>query len=139
MIGSEIYQKIKLGQKEKISKQICEEDVLLFAKLSEDFNPIHIDKNYAKKTKFRKRIVHGMLGASLISAVLGNKLPGRGSIILNQTLSYIEPIYINDIITAEVEVLKVRHDKPIVTLNTICYNQFKKENIIGEVVLKVPT
>ena len=128
---------LSLGQKASISKTISEQDVFQFADLVEDHNPIHIDKKFAKNSIFGKRIVHGMFGSSLISAVLGTKLPGPGAIYLSQTLQFLAPIFIGDTITAEVEVIKIRNDKPIITLKTSCHNQGDELVLMGEAVLKV--
>ena len=84
-----------------------------------------------------KEIVHGMFGSSLISAVLGTKLPGPGAIYLSQTLQFLAPVFIGDTIRAEVEVIEIRNDKPIITLKTSCHNQGDELVLIGEAVLKV--
>ena len=128
---------ISVGQKAEISKLITEEDVFLFADLVKDNNPIHLDKNFAKNTLFGRRVVHGMFGASLISSVLGTKLPGPGAIYLGQTLNFENPIFLNDTIRAEVKVIEVRNDKPIITLDTICLNQLDEINIKGRAVIKI--
>ena len=83
--------KLNIGQTASMSKTISEKDVFQFADLVQDHNPVHIDKEFAKNTFFGKRIVHGMLGSSLISAVLGTKLPGQGAIYLSQTLQFLAP------------------------------------------------
>ena len=127
----------KIGQNARISKTISEQEVLHFADIVKDHNPIHIDKDFAKKSIFGKRIVHGMFGASLISAVLGTKLPGPGAIYLSQTLQFLAPVFIGDTITAKVKVIKIRNDKPIITLETSCYNKNGDLVLVGEAVLKV--
>ena len=128
---------LSLGQKANVSKTISEQDVFQFADLVEDHNPIHIDKKFAKNSIFGKRIVHGMFGSSLISAVLGTKLPGPGAIYLSQTLQFLAPVFIGDTIIAEVEVIKIRNDKPIITLKTSCLNKGDELVLMGEAVLKV--
>ena len=128
---------LSIGQKASISKTISEQDVFQFADLVKDHNPVHIDKEFAKKSIFGKRIVHGMFGASLISAVLGTKLPGPGTIYLSQTLQFLAPVFIGDTITAKAKVIKIRNDKPIITLETSCYNQNEDLVLVGEAVLKV--
>ena len=134
----------KIGMKDSISKVISENDIINFAEISEDKNPIHLSEEYAKGTIFKKRIAHGMLSASLISAILGTKLPGKGSIYLNQTLEFLKPVYINDLITAEVEIIELIPEKNKIILKTICKNQnadivlngkatiLKNENLEGE-------
>lgn len=128
---------LSIGQKASISKTISEQDVFQFADLVKDHNPVHIDKEFAKNSIFGEKIVHGMFGSSLISAVLGTKLPGPGAIYLSQTLQFLAPVFIGDTITAEVEVIKIRNDKPIITLKTSCLNQNEDMVLVGEAVLKV--
>lgn len=119
------YNELKLGMKDYIEKKITEEDIIEFAKISLDQNPVHLNENYAKNTIFKKRIVHGMLSASFISAVIGNKLPGCGSIYLKQDFKFIAPVYIGDIIRAEVEIIKLNSDKKRVLLKTECFSNKK--------------
>ena len=113
----------KPGQKATLSKTFTEANVQAFAEASGDKNPVHLDEAYAQTTRFGKRIVHGMLVAGLISAVLGTQLPGPGTIFLGQELSFKAPVYIGDTVTAEIEVAAVREGKSIATLITNCYNQ----------------
>ena len=127
----------RIGQIATISKTISDKDVKQFAKLVGDKNLIHIDDEFAKNTQFGKRIVHGMFGASLISAVLGMKLPGPGVIYLSQSLQFTAPIFIGDKITAQVIVIKIREDKPIITMETNCINQNDEIVIKGEAILMV--
>ena len=127
----------RIGQIATISKTVSDKDVKQFAKLVGDKNPIHIDDEFAKKTQFGKRIVHGMFGASLISAVLGMKLPGPGVIYLSQSLQFTAPVFIGDKITAQVIVVKIREDKPIITMETNCINQNDEIVIKGEAILMV--
>ena len=127
----------RIGQIATISKTFSDKDVKQFAKLVGDKNPIHIDDEFAKNTQFGKRIVHGMFGASLISAVLGMKLPGPGVIYLSQSLQFTAPIFIGDKITAQVIVIKIREDKPIITMETNCINQNDEIVIKGEAILMV--
>ncbi|MCA1558314.1 MAG: MaoC family dehydratase, partial [Acidobacteria bacterium] len=102
-----------------------------------DNNPVHLDDEFAKTTRFGRRIAHGMLSAGLISAVLANKLPGTGTVYLSQSLTFVAPVYPGDTITARVTVTRVREDKPIVTLETICTNQRDEPIIRGEAVVLV--
>jgi 3-hydroxybutyryl-CoA dehydratase len=111
---------ITVGQSAALSKTITETDIEQFAAVSLDRNPVHFDEAYAKTTRFGGRIAHGMIAAGLISAVLGTKLPGEGSIYLGQTLQFRAPVRIGDTITATVTVVSVREDKPIATLETVC-------------------
>jgi acyl dehydratase len=97
-----------------------------------DHNPIHVDEEFAKTTRFGRRIAHGMLTASLISSVLANKLPGEGSVYLAQTLQFVAPVFAGDEVTARVTVKEIRQDKPILKLDTICINQRDEIVIRGE-------
>jgi 3-hydroxybutyryl-CoA dehydratase len=122
--------KFKPGDSGSFSKTITDEDIQKFADVSGDHNPLHLEDEFAKQTRFGRRIAHGMLGASLISAVIANQLPGQGSIYLGQTLQFVAPVFPGDIVTASVTVISVREDKPILRLETVCTNQ------LGEMVIK---
>jgi 3-hydroxybutyryl-CoA dehydratase len=124
--------KFSVGDSAEITKTIEQTDIEAFADVIGDHNPIHVDEEFAKTTRFGRRIAHGMLGASLISSVLANKLPGAGSVYLGQTLQFLAPVFPGDEITARVTVREVLTDKPIVKLETICMNQRKEIVIRGE-------
>ena len=124
--------KFKVGDSAEITKTIEQSDINAFADVTGDHNPVHVDEEFAKTTRFGKRIAHGMLTASLISAVLANKLPGEGSGYLGQTLQFVAPVFPGDEITARVTVKEIREDKPIVKLETICVNQRDEIVIRGE-------
>jgi len=126
------------GQQASFSKTITDSDIALFIAISGDTNPVHINNDYAKTTIFKNRIAHGMLVASLISNILGTKLPGPGAIYLSQNLNFINPVYINDTITAVVKVEKIDTIKDRVLLSTICYNQNNKVVIDGNALIKIP-
>ncbi len=125
----------KVGDTASLSKSISMDEIGQFAKVSGDVNPVHVDDEFAKKTRFGGRIAHGMWTASLISAVLGTKLPGPGTIYLNQTLEFKAPVQPGETITATVKVLKVREDKRIVTLETYCENEKGQRILEGEAVV----
>jgi 3-hydroxybutyryl-CoA dehydratase len=129
---------IEIGTIASLSKTVTNEDIVTFADVVGDHNPVHLNDEYAKTTRFGRRIAHGILGAGLISAVIGTKLPGPGTIYLSQTLKFMAPVYPGDTITAKVTVTKIREDKGIITLNTICFNQEQKNVIEGEAVVMVP-
>jgi acyl dehydratase len=118
-----------------VSKAFSEAEVLAFANLSLDHNPVHIDPEYAAQTMFGKQIVHGMLVSSLFSGLLGQKLPGEGTIYLGQNLSFKKPIFIDQNVTASVEVTDVRTDKPIITLKTTCVDDDGQVLVSGEAVV----
>ena len=124
--------KLKVGDTAWLTRTVTDADIRAFAELSTDHNPIHLDDDYAATTRFGRRIAHGMFGASLISAVIGNDLPGTGSIYLSQTLKFLAPVFVGDTLTARVVVAKVRDDKPIVKLETVCLNQRDEIVIRGE-------
>ena len=128
----------KAGDSAEVSKTITEEDVRAFAELTGDRNPVHLDEEYASTTRFGRRIAHGMLGASLVSAVIANELPGRGSVYLSQTLRFTAPVFLGDTVTARVTVTRVREDKPVVTLETVCTNQRGERVVEGEAVVLAP-
>ena len=125
----------KVGDSASFSKTISGEDIKQFADLTCDTNPVHVDEELAKKTRFKGRIAHGMWGASLISTVLGTKLPGPGTIYLGQTLTFKGAVYPGDTVTAKCTVTKVREDKAIITLETICENQKGELIVDGEAVV----
>ncbi|QZA80429.1 MaoC family dehydratase [Deefgea piscis] len=119
---------IAVGDSDEFRKTLTETDVVLFAGLSGDNNPMHIDEEFASQTQFAGRIAHGMLTASLISTVIGTKLPGPGCIYMGQNLRFVKPVRIGDTVTARVTVLEVLLDKQRVKLLTECW-------VKGEVVL----
>jgi 3-hydroxybutyryl-CoA dehydratase len=127
---------LQAGDKALRSLTITDETIRAFADVTGDTNPVHLDDNFAAGTRFGRRIAHGMIAAGLISsAALANDLPGPGTVYLNQTLKFKLPVYPGDTVTATVEVLSVRPDKPIVTLSTICTNQDDKVVLEGEAVV----
>lgn len=119
------------------SLTIGDDTIRAFADVTGDTNPIHLDDDYAAGTKFGRRIAHGMIAAGLISATIANDLPGPGTVYLSQTLKFKLPVYPGDTVTATVEVLTVRPDKPIVTLSTVCTNQEDQIVLEGEAVVLV--
>ena len=131
MVGYK-YSEIEIGLKAEIKRTITGKDIMRFAEVSGDRNPVHLDEEYAKKTFFKGRIAHGMLSAAFISAVLANKLPGPGSIYLKQELSFIKPIRIGDTITIAVEVINKDDEKERVILRTFCSNQNNELVVDGE-------
>jgi acyl dehydratase len=109
-----------------------------FAELSLDRNPLHLDEAFGRASVFGQPVVHGMLVASLFSGLIGMELPGTGSIYLGQTLIFKAPVFIGEEVTATVEIIKIRKDKPIVTLSTVCEKDSGQKVITGEAVVKVP-
>jgi 3-hydroxybutyryl-CoA dehydratase len=127
----------QIGERDSFTKTVTEADVTTFAGLIGDFNPLHVDAEYARKSRFGRRVAHGIFTGGLISAVLGNKLPGPGAIYLSQQLEFLAPVFIGDTITATVEVTAWRPEKRIITLKTDAYNQAEKQVVTGKAVLLV--
>jgi 3-hydroxybutyryl-CoA dehydratase len=128
---------LKIGDKFSTSKQITDAVVRAFAELSGDYNPIHLDEEFAKNTRFGKRIAHGMISGALISAVLGYELKDRKIVYLSQTLKFTAPVFIDDTVTATATVTNIREDKNIVTVETICTNQNGETVVKGEAAIMV--
>ena len=124
-----------IGQKATFSKKITERDVAMFAEISGDRNPLHLDENYAKGTRFGARIAHGGFTFAIISAALGMELPGPGTVYMSQNLKFSKPVYFDDTITAQIEITAIRADKGIVTLKTDCVNQRGEKIAEGEAVV----
>ena len=128
---------LKVGDMASITRVFTEDDVITFANITGDKNPIHLDEEYASTTRFKQRLVHGILVSGLISAVLGMHLPGPGSIYIKQSLNFRAPVFINDRITAKATINSLRTDKPIATIETVCINQDNMVVIDGEAILLV--
>lgn len=126
---------LKIGDKFSVKREITDELIRKFAEVSGDKNPIHLDEEFAKTTRFGKRIGHGMLTASFISAVLGYELSVRRIVYLGQTLRFKHPAFIGDIVTTNATVTHLREDKPILTIETICENQDGTVLLEGEAVI----
>jgi len=127
----------EVGQSAETAKVFTEADVLLFAEITGDRNPVHLSKEFAEKTRFGERIAHGLLTAGLLSAVIGMKLPGPGCLYLSQSLSFLAPVRIGDEITARVEIVEVISEKRL-RLKTQCFNQRKELVLDGEAVIVPP-
>ncbi len=137
MIGKTIDE-LKIGDTAEFSKTVSETDIYLFAGITGDFNPAHVNEDYAKKTFFKTRIAHGMLSAGFISTVIGTKLPGTGSIYIKQDLNFLAPVRIGDTITARVEVTEIVDGKNRVRLSTVCVNQEGTRVLDGQAVVSPP-
>jgi 3-hydroxybutyryl-CoA dehydratase len=132
------FEDLAVGQSASFAKTITEADILLFAAVSGDTNPVHIDAEYAARTPFRERISHGMLSASLISTVLGTKLPGPGTVYLGQSLKFRAPVKLGATVTAVAEVVALDAEKKRATLRTTC-SVGGKAVIEGEALVMVPS
>jgi acyl dehydratase len=139
LIENRTFDELQIGEMASIDHSLTEKDILLFALMSGDVNPAHLDKEYAKNDYFHKIIGHGMWGGSLISTVLGTRLPGPGTIYLSQTLKFLRPVLIGDIITATVKVKEKDPERFHVTFDCLCSNQEGKDVISGTAVVLAPT
>jgi 3-hydroxybutyryl-CoA dehydratase len=129
---------LSIGDSASLQKVMLDEDLRLFAQLSLDTNPVHSDDSFASQTRFGQRICPGMLYSSLISAVIGTKLPGPGTIYVKQTLRFLKPVYINDEIIATVSVTKLLPARQMAVLSTECFNQHRVAVLRGEAVVLLP-
>jgi len=130
--------KLEIGATAQVSKTIGEHDVYTFAGLTGDFNPVHVDEVAAGRSRFGARVAHGMLAAGLFSAILGTKLPGPGTIYLGQELKFLAPVRFGDTVTAHVELLELRTDKPIAVFRTWAVNQKGETVIDGKATVLLP-
>jgi acyl dehydratase len=128
---------LKIGDSFSTSRTITDELVRAFAEVSGDHNPIHLDEEFAKATRFGKRIAHGMLSGAFISAVLGNEFRHRKILYLSQTMKFTAPVYLNDTVTATAIVTKIREERGIVTLETVCTNQNGEILVKGEAAVMI--
>lgn len=127
--GTICIEDIEIGMSRHLTKVVTDRDIEMFAEVSTDHNPVHLDDGYARDTIFEGRIAHGMLTAGLISAVIGEQLPGHGTVYLGQTLKFMAPVRPGDAVRAEVEVTDIDFSRRRVTMDTRCA-------VDGRVVLK---
>ncbi len=118
--GTIVIEDLEIGMVRSLMKEVTDLDIELFAQVSTDRNPVHLDDAYAMDTIFGGRIAHGMLTAGLISAVIGEQLPGHGTVYLGQSLKFLAPVRPGDMVTAEVEVMEIDYAKRRVRLDTRC-------------------
>ena len=137
MLGKTIDE-MKIGDRGQLAKTISESDVYQYAGITGDFNPAHINQEYAEKTYFKSRIAHGLLSAGFISAAIATILPGPGTIYLKQELSFTAPVYLGDTVTASVEVAEINAEKNRVVLKTTCENQKGELVIEGQALVSPP-
>jgi len=124
---------IKLGHKVSFTKTVSDKDIQSFAEVTGDANPVHLNQDYASKTRFKGRIAHGMLSAGFISAALGTRLaPDSVVVYLSQQLRFQRPVKIGDTITANCEVTALQPERRFVTVKTDCVNQAGEEVVTGE-------
>ena len=132
------FEDLAVGQSASFAKTVTEADIVLFAGVSGDTNPVHLDQEFAAKTMFKGRIAHGMLSAGFISTVLGTKLPGPGCIYISQTLKFKAPVKIGDTVVAKVELTELVAEKKRATFKTTC-SVGGTVVIEGEAVTMVPS
>ena len=136
--GTICIEDIEIGMVRSLRKVVTDRDIELFAEVSTDRNPVHLDDAYAQDTIFEGRIAHGMLTAGLVSAVIGEQLPGHGTVYLGQNLKFLAPVRPGDMVLAEVEVINIDHSKRRVTLDTRCLVNNKKV-LMGEAIVLAPS
>ncbi|MGR3494911.1 MaoC family dehydratase [Citreimonas sp.] len=136
--GTICIEDIEMGMARHVQKQVTEQDIELFARISTDRNPVHLDEDYARDTIFEGRIAHGMLTAGLISAVIGEQLPGHGSVYLGQSLRFLAPVRPGDMVRAEVTVTGIDIAKRRVTLDCACTVDGKPV-LVGEATVLAPS
>ncbi|MFQ3252970.1 MAG: 3-hydroxybutyryl-CoA dehydratase [Loktanella salsilacus] len=136
--GTIVIENLEVGMMRSLRKVVTDEDIEMFAQVSTDRNPVHLDDAYAQDTIFEGRIAHGMLTAGLVSAVIGEQLPGHGTVYLGQSLRFLAPVRPGDMVTAEVEVTAIDYKKRKVTLDTRCLVDGKKV-LAGEAVVLAPS
>jgi 3-hydroxybutyryl-CoA dehydratase len=136
--GTICIEDIEIGMVRSLTKEVTDRDISLFAEVSTDHNPVHLDEEYAQQTIFGGRIAHGMLTAGLVSAVIGEQLPGHGTVYLGQSLKFLGPVRPGDRVTAEVEVTGIDHARRRVTMETRCLVAGKKV-LAGEALVLAPS
>ena len=137
MIGKTMAE-LELGQSAQFAKTVSESDIYLYAGITGDMNPAHLNQEYAQGTHFQTRIAHGMLSAGFISAVLGCQLPGPGTVYISQELKFPAPVRIGDTITARVRITHLDHQRHRVTLDTGCWNQDGVQVLAGTALVSPP-
>ena len=136
--GTICLEDLEIGMSRMLERKITHNDILLFSKVSGDQNPVHLDEEYAKETIFGRRIAHGMLTASLISAVIAEQLPGHGTVYLSQTLEFIRPVIPGQLVTTTVLVTQIEYSNRRVTLD--CKSKVNKKVVLaGEAIVLAPS
>jgi 3-hydroxybutyryl-CoA dehydratase len=131
MVADPRFEEISVGDSASFSKTIGESDIYNFAGVSGDFNPIHVDREFAANTRFGQRIAHGILTASLVSTVIGTALPGKNALYLSQEIKFVAPVFIGDTLTAKVTVLEKNEEKRTLLLDTTVTKQDGKPVLKG--------
>ena len=126
------FEELQVGTKDTLTRTLSEQDLILFATVSGDTNPVHLDEEFAATTQFEGRIAHGMWTASLISCALATKLPGPGGIYLGQELKFMRPVKVGDTVTVQLEVLEINERRKRATVSTNVVNQEGKTVVKGK-------
>ncbi|GJM03820.1 MAG: (R)-hydratase [Rhodomicrobium sp.] len=138
LTGGYLIEDLEVGMEATYEREVTEALIVAFAEVSGDTNPVHLDEEYAKTTRFKGRIAHGLLTASFLSTILGTKLPGEGSIYLHQDLVFRAPVRIGDVVLAGVKVEKINFHRRVVVLS--CYAKVRNRTVLqGEAVMMVPS
>jgi 3-hydroxybutyryl-CoA dehydratase len=135
--GGHFIDELEVGMADQVVREVTEDDIIAFAKVSGDDNPVHLDADFAAATPFRERIAHGMLTAGYISAVLGTRLPGPGAIYMSQSLKFMAPVKIGDEVTAEARITHIDREKRRVTLDCTA-SVAGKPVMTGEALIMAP-
>ena len=136
--GTICVEDLKIGMSRMLEREITQNDILLFSKVSGDENPVHLNEEYAQQSIFGGRIAHGMLTASLVSAVIAEQLPGHGTVYLSQTLKFIKPVYPSQLVKTTVLVKNIEYTNRRVTLDCECKVD-EKEVLTGEALVLAPS
>ncbi|WP_103600186.1 MaoC family dehydratase [Campylobacter concisus] len=128
---------IEIGMSESLEYVVTDENIFKFAQISGDSNPIHLDEEYAKSTRYKKRIAHGMMSASLFSSIFGTRLPGVGCVYVSQNIRFLKPVYISDLVRVTVKVIGIDQIKRRVFFRTSCFVG-NKMVIDGEAEIYIP-
>ena len=139
MLRNHPLSELRIGQTAELKRRITARDIELFAAVSGDVNPVHLDDDFAANTVFGGRVAHGMLTGALISAALATELPGPGTVYLGQSMRFSHPVRIDDALTIRLEVSGIREDKGIVTLACAVLNQDGRTVASGEATVLAPT
>lgn len=131
------FEDLSVGQEASMARTVTESDIVAYAALSGDYNPVHLDAEYAAQTPFKARIAHGILSAGYISAVFGMRLPGPGSIYISQTLNFRAPVKIDDVVTTTVKLIELFPEKRRAKFETVC-SVGGKPVLSGEAMLMIP-
>ena len=135
--GADRFARFAVGQSASMTRTVSESDIVLFAAITGDANPVHLDVAAAKASRFGGRIAHGMLTAGFVSATMAMQLPGPGAVYLSQSLRFLRPVRIGDVITTRVEIIELLFAQRHVRLTTVCRNQADKQVLDGEALILV--